>query len=530
MNITSTPLTDIPQFSSRDKAYISAESRLKPFYKYEVDFDAFSQLISDKANHEVDRSVLVETLKAQYSRLDTHNDVLNNIDALSNKNTFTIVTAHQPSLLTGPGYYFYKILSAIRLTQLLSSRYAHLTFVPIFITGGEDHDFEEVNHLNLFGKEIIWQTNQKGSVGQFKLDEGFEEAFDTFKQILGSSESAEKFKEAVSTMATSSETYGEFAVGLSNYLFKSFGLVVLDMSSSALKKTFIPIIKKEIFENISHRIVSATQVELAEIDWKSQAMVREINFFYTGSGDRLRIDRSGDDFIAIDSDIEWTRTELEKEIEDHPERFSPNVVMRPIYQEFCLPNLAYIGGGGEIAYWLERKDQFDAFEVPFPMLIRRNSGLYLDGGSRKKMNKLNLQLPDLFQRTDDVINQYLKTRSGENLDFDSELSLISKQFDILADKAASVDPNLKKKILAEGTKLIKQVEQLTSRIHRAAKSNEETSVNQIRKIKDKLFPGEGLQERKSSFLDFYVKYGKDGLKEILPYFNPLEKSMVIISD
>ncbi len=350
--------------------------------------------------------------------------------------------------------------------------------------------------------------------------------FDDFLSVIGDADNVQEFKNSILNIKMGSKTYSDFAVGLTNLLFQEQGLVVVDMSALAFKKAFIPIIKKEIFDQPSVSLVEATQKSLGE----SQAMARPINFFYTGSGDRLRIEQNGNEYSIVNTDIRFTRAELDIEIDNHPEHFSPNVVMRPIYQEYILPNLAYIGGGGEIAYWLERRSQFEAFGINFPMLIRRNSGMVIDKGSQKKMNKLSLNLDNIFDDTDTVISQYLASVSGDNLAFDMEIKGIQEIFEGIAAKAKAVDPSLEAKMLAEGTKMAKQVDQLTSRIKRAAKQNEETAVNQIAKIKDKLFPNMGLQERKACFLEVIFKHGTTVMDELVPHFDPLEKTFLIIEE
>jgi len=530
MQLTKLNLSEIPQFSSRDKAYINEIDSLRPFYKYSVNVDSFRRVIQDKKEDNINRQLLVDTLSKQYVDIDTTDALKKNIALLKEENTFTIITAHQPSLMTGPGYYFYKIFSVLNLVQTLSKVHPDYNFIPTFISGGEDHDFEEINHFSLYGNVLSWESDQKGSVGKFDLDEGFESMFLELMHIIGDGESVQDLKQSVKDIKSKSKNYGQFAIRLTNLIFRDHGLVVADMSAPEFKRAFIPMIKKEIFDQPSVELVEATQSALEDTGLKSQAMARQINFFYTGNGDRLRIDQDGDDYFVVDSNIKFTRSELISEIEEHPENFSPNVVIRPLFQESIFPNLAYIGGGGEIAYWLERKSQFEEFGINFPMLIRRNSGMVIDKGSKKKMNKLGLSLDHIFFDTDTVISDYLASVSGDNLEFDQELMDIGDIFSRIASKAKAVDPTLESKMLAEGTKIAKQVDQLTSRVKRAAKHNEEIAVNQITSLKDKLFPNMGLQERKVSFLEIILKHGLTVINELVPAFDPLEKTMIVIEE
>ncbi|MBT8218887.1 MAG: bacillithiol biosynthesis cysteine-adding enzyme BshC [Bacteroidia bacterium] len=530
MNLYKLNLADIPQLSSRDLAYVNEIAALRPFYKYPVQIDSFEDIIKHKSKERFDRQLLEKTLKQQYSSISTSKSVEDNIAFISDKNTYTVVTAHQPSLMTGPAYYFYKIFSVINLANQLSKKLSNYRVIPIFILGGEDHDFEEINHFSLYGKRFSWESDQKGSVGKFKLDAGFDAMLNDFFTVLGSSEASMEFKQEVQKFRDNSQTYGQFAFQLTNYLFKDLGLVVLDMSAPSLKAAFKSYILEEVIETPSYSHVENAQGALRKIKLKPQATAREINFFYTGDGGRNRLIKENGHYAVTNTEISFTQEELLSAITNRPEDFSPNVVMRPIFQESILPNLAYVGGGGEIAYWLERKSQFEHFNLNFPMLIRRNSGMVIDKGSLKKMSKLELSLHDLFAPEDFVINAFLSRKDQKNLDFDTELGSIDQVFQSIAEKASQFDATLKPKVLSEGKKIFKQTQQLASRVKRAAKQNEEVSISQIRNIKAKLFPGQGLQERKESFLGMYLKYGPEIFETLVPYFNPLEKSMVVMEE
>ncbi|MEL6845007.1 MAG: bacillithiol biosynthesis BshC, partial [Bacteroidota bacterium] len=201
------PFEQVPQFSKRDIAYTNADPALRSFYKYEVSMEAFAKLISDKAQNTLHRKELVEAVTQQYKSLSAHPKVIDNITALADNNTFTIITAHQPSLFTGPLYYIYKIISAINLTEKLKAHYPDYHFVPVFITGGEDHDFEEINHLSVFGKQVEWTNNEQGAVGQMATDT-LAPVLDELEAILGTSENAERIFQSLKRAYTEHPKYG----------------------------------------------------------------------------------------------------------------------------------------------------------------------------------------------------------------------------------------------------------------------------------------------------------------------------------
>ena len=529
VEVTLIPYAEVPQVSSRDKAYARADKALTPFYKYPVVIDSFAQIIEDKKNDKTNREVLVNVLIEQYNKIGMSTNVADNVRSLQHNNTFTIVTAHQPSLFTGPLYYIYKIISTINLAKKLNAHLPEYNFVPVFITGGEDHDFEEMNHANIFNKKLIWENEESGSVGAMKTD-SLKNVLAELKNILGESDSAKKVYELMENAHTKFDTYSDAALSLVNTLFEKDGLVSINTNHPNLKREFIPIIKDEVFNQASKPFVEATAEKLNAAGFKTQASPRDINFFYLNPQIRERIVFENNRYEVLNTDISFSKEEMEKEIENHPEHFSPNVIMRPLFQELILPNLAYIGGGGELAYWLERKTQFEHFNLNFPMLIRRNSAVWIDKGAKKKLTKLGLSTTEFFNETEGLIKAFVKNNSESELNFSEEKKELNVIFEKIKEKTKQVDSTLEKSVLAEAAKQIKSLENLESRVHRAEKQKHETSINQMRSLKEKLFPANGLQERKDNFMGFYLKHGDAYFETLKDIFDPLEKSFVVIEE
>lgn len=529
MEIIQHPYQDVPQLSSKDQNYIHLEDFLTDYYAFRPDLDTFSDAIQARKNHQINRELLVDSIKEDYGLIATTTQQAENISSLLSQNTFTVITAHQPSLLTGPLYYIYKICSTINLAKKLNERYTDSHVVPVFINGSEDHDFDEIDHLSLFGRPVKWEREASGPVGRLSL-EGLADAINETLTMIGENPPhVAKIKSILESSLEDVTIYNQFVFKLVNQLFGKYGLVVINMDKPSLKRNFIPILKKELLERPSESIVSNTQQELTTKGFKAQAFPRDINLFYLGDGSRNRITFADGKYNVIDTDISWTETEILAELDAHPESFSPNVVMRPLYQEYTLPNLAYIGGGGEIAYWLERKAHFAHFEVFFPMLIRRNSAMILTGGDRKQLGKLDLEISQLFQHEDQVISLYLASQTQEDISITDELAEIEKAYHSIAAKAKPFDPGLEKSILAEMTKQLKNVDNLGGRIKRTIKSREEVNVNKIKKLKEKLFPANGLQERKENFLQFYAMYGDDLLDYLVESLDPMDRRFSIIN-
>lgn len=523
------PFPQIEQLSQKDVAYATKNPKLRPFYKYEANLASFGEVIADKAKDTINRAVLVEALAAQYADLEVSAATRANIEVLAQETTFTVTTAHQPSLATGPLYYIYKIVSAIHLARLLKETYPKNDFVPVFVTGGEDHDFEEVNHLNLFNKKIVWENEESGSVGMMKTA-SLQGVLSELKDILGDRDEAQAIYEILEKAYTGHDKYALATVDLVNRLFGEYGLVVLSMNNAALKAEFVPIMKKELLEQPSQDLINKATGELEAAGFSGQAHAREINLFYLRDQIRERIVLEEGVYKVLNTDYVFSEEELITELETNPQHFSPNVVMRPLFQELILPNLAYIGGGGEIAYWLERKEQFAHFGLNFPMLIRRNSVLWLDAGTKKRMAKLGLATEDLFIETETLLKRFIRQNTENELSLAEEKAQQTKVFDAIKYKAQEIDPTLAKAVAAEQVKQMNVLNQLEGRLMRAEKQKHETALNQIRSLKDKLFPGNGLQERHDNFLGFYLKYGRQFFEVLLEHLNPLEEGFIIVEE
>lgn len=520
----------VPQFSKSDIAYASNNDRLSAFFVYPQTLAGLAQAMEDRANRTYPRKDLVAALKRQYQDLPSQEQVSQNIDALAQPNGFCITTAHQPSLFLGPLYFVYKALSAIVLAEAAEAQSGgKCRVVPVFVLGSEDHDLEEVNKANIFGKQLIWRPEESGAVGGMSTEQ-VRPVLAELRAILGESESAAQLYATVEQCYTGAKTFAEATQALLHAFFGRFGLVVLNMNDAALKRHFIPIIREELLEQPSYALVNQTIAKLAEKGFKTQAAPREINLFYLKPGMRERIVLEDGRYKVLQTTFSFSREELLQELETHPEHFSPNVVLRPLYQELILPNLAYVGGGGELAYWLERKSLFEHFGLPFPVLIRRHSVLWLDRDTGKKLHKLGFSPSGFFADTDALVRHFIEKNADSEVDLSTETRELKQLYEQLAAKAMAIDPTLEKAVLAESVKAVAGLEQWQSRLMRAEKQKHETSLNQLRSLKEKLYPGNGLQERHDNFLPYILKYGDAFLDTLKANFNPFDPGILILEE
>lgn len=523
------PFQDIEYLSKSDKVYATEAEILRPFYKHSVNIATFDTIIQEKSKANIDRATLVEVLNEQYNTIETTAAVRKNIAALAAENTFTVITAHQPSLFTGPLYFIYKTISAINLAEQLNKKYPHYHIVPVFWLGSEDHDFEEISYAHLFGKKLIWQNDETGATGMMSTA-SLAPVLTTLKTILGNSDKAQKIYSIIEDCYTTHSTYATATFAFINALFQQYGLVVLLANHPKLKRVFSPVLQAELLEqpSVNHVTSAIQQKEAAGL--KGQAHPRDINLFYMKQGIRERIVLEDGIYKVLNTTYTFDKTEMLTELQNHPERFSPNVILRPLFQEYILPNLAYIGGGGELAYWMERLTQFEHFGVAFPMLVRRNSVLWIDKGSVKRLNKLGLTAANVFQDVEVLVKTYVRQQATQSLNLVESKAAVVALYQNILEKATLIDKTLAKSVLAEKTKQLKVIQQLENRLMRAEKRKYDTAIKQLRNLKDKLFPNNGLQERHDNFLAFYLKYGDDFITTLKAILNPLNRNFVVIMD
>ena len=526
MIIERIPFEIVKEFTRKDKQYQTNPNLFRDFIQFLPEISGLKNAVEERKNFPVNRKLLIEVFRKQYSDKSFSQAQSINLDKLSDENTFTIITAHQPALFGGPLYYFTKILSIIRLAEILNSSKDNFHIIPIFINGAEDHDFEEVNHCNLFGNRIEWTKQSGGPVGRLDTD-GLNDCLNAFCELLGKNENASKIENILRSSLEKSVRYKDFVARFLHEIFSEYGLLILDMDDDQLKAEFMHVMLEEITDNPSEALILDTQNRLQANNFKPQAHPREINIFYMEDQLRERFVRENDRYKVLNTNLEFDITQLKDLATKNPNKFSPNVIIRPLYQEFTLPNIAYIGGGGELAYWLERKTQFNHFGIFFPVLIRRNSIMIMNKPMGKQVEKLSLNTNQLFEKEDQIINEFLQTNTDFDIKLTDEILQIDELLDRMVDKAGKADATLRGFAEAEKIRILKQLENVENRITRSLKKQEEVKINQISSLKNKLFPNMGLQERYDNFFQFYVQYEGDLISDLLPHMNPLDREFLV---
>lgn len=508
-----TSLNTTGLFSPLFEDYINQSSQVKPFYNHHINKKDFSVYLEKNKFEYLNRPVLVKTLQTQ-AKLAANTSLasLANIQLLEKNNVYTITTGHQLCLFTGPLYFIYKIASTINLCKSLQKNFSDKNFVPVYWMASEDHDFEEINHINVFGKKVVWNSNQKGSVGEFST-EGLQEVIAELKTILGDNDKANEILSVFEKAYINHTNLADATRYLVNELFGEYGIVILDGNDSELKHLFKEEFKKDIFENTSYKLVSETITELQK-KYSAQVTPREINIFYKEKGLRERIEKQDERFVILNTQISFSKEEIENIIQTALEKLSPNVVLRPLYQQKILPNIAYVGGPGELAYWLEYKSMFDAYDIHLPILMPRNFVMLLDKGTQNKLQKLNLTINDTFKDGEELVKQFIKTQHND-INLEEAKKQLAEIYASITETVNSIDKSLVGTTEAEKQKAINGVTTIEQKINRALKQKSETDVNQILSIKEKLFPKGTPQERYDNFSMYYTKYGKEFISNIM---------------
>ena len=386
----------------------------------------------------------------------------------------------------------------------------------------EDHDFDEINFFNFKGEKLQWNHDASGGVGRLQTD-GLEEVFETFANVLGVSKNALELKKLFKKAYLEHNNLTDATRFLANELFGEYGLVIVDGDDKELKKFLIPYAKEDLIKNTAFTEVSKTIDTLSEVsdNYKIQVNPREINYFYLVDGIRERIIKADEKFKVNNTDIEFSEQEILKELKEFPERFSPNVIARPLYQEVILPNLCYIGGGGELAYWLELKSFFNSQNVTFPMLLLRNSVLVITEKQSEKIKKLDLSVKDLFLKQNTLVNKKIREISNINIDFSEQKNHLENQFAEMHKLAKQTDKSFLGAVKAQEIKQLKGLDALEKRLLQAQKRKLKDHVERLVELQNAIFPNQSLQERNTNFADLYLEYGEELIIALKKNLNPL---------
>ena len=519
MHTQSFKRSQLPFSGKLIETFSEHQESLQPLIGLPFSAENFKKQIALKSNFSKEsRETIHEALQKQY--IEAQIKAPEKLALLLEDNCFTICTGHQLNLFTGPLYTIYKIAHTIKLARQVQELHPENNILPIFWLASEDHDLEEINHFHVSAKIIQWSTTQSGPVGAMKLENWSEWQTELLALFPNQKD---KIKELLEIYQ--GENLSIATRRLVDHLFHDTDLVLIDGNDSALKKIFVPSLEKELKEQFSFHSAQKSEAILAEKNLKAQAFAREINLFHLSPGKRIRIEKSDDDFKI--GDLIFKQRELLVLLHQHPEQFSPNVMLRPLYQETILPNLCYVGGAGELAYWLQLKPIFDAVDVPYPLLQLRVSAQLMSGKDAAKMTKLGFDFPKFSDKKERVLKEYLleiRKRQDASAALQEHIEALEK---IMLEQAQSVDQTLLAAAKAERVRMQKLLENFLKKLERNEKRLHQEALDRLRILHEKNFPNDGLQERHENFIAFYLETQGQIIPEIIEQINAFNSDFLM---
>lgn len=521
--------SDIPNNQNLFLDYLYEFENVSEFFKYnfrakENYGNIFKKIIESRKTKNLK---LASIIKNQYSDLpEASKKTISNIVNLDEERTLAIVTGQQLGILGGPLYTIYKIITAIKLSRQLKERFEEYNFVPVFWLEGDDHDFNEVRWIKVLSnqneiKEInyldeIPEDEAKKSVGTLILSGEINSFIETLKNSLRESEFTEGLFKRISTIYTEGKTIKQAFREFIFWLFDENGLVILDPQDVNIKNILTPVLTTEItnFREHTQQLVLRS-AKLEEI-YHAQVKIKPVNLFYSTDEGRYSIEPVDEVFRLKRKRIQFSNEELLEAVRNEPARFSSNVLLRPICQDYLLPTAFYIAGPSEIAYFAQLTPLYDFFEIEAPIIYPRSSVTIMENRMQSILEKFNLSLQDIFVNSETLKDNVIKSISENNLD--EAFSEVGKQINLTIDnlktKLFAIDKTISDSSDRYREKILSSLEDLKSKALQAQKKKHEITLNQLDKLSDLLYPSQNLQERELNFIYFANKYGDSFLKKI----------------
>jgi bacillithiol biosynthesis cysteine-adding enzyme BshC len=518
---------DTGLFSKLVLDYLKGAPQLRKLYAHRPNWEGIAESIKKREAFPTNRSVLAKVLQEQYTSVSNHAISAGQIEQLIHENSFTVCTAHQPNLFTGPIYVFYKIIHTIKLADELNHRFPDKRFIPVYYMGSEDADLDELGYTHTENQTLRWNTKQKGAVGRMVVDDALLELMKDWFETTRHQLNADEVFESLQTFFVKGKSIQQASFELIHHWFGDKGLLVLIPDHASLKSLATPIWKSELLEQSTQKSLKETQSWLAS-NYRVQASGREINLFFLESGIRARLIKDAGQFHAVDTDFKFSEEAMLACLHEHPETMSPNVLLRPLFQELILPNVAFVGGGGELAYWLSVKPIFDLHQIPYPVLLLRQSFVLFDKETSKKFEKLFIPIQNYFGEQAAFEYGIARLVSSSWPDLTQPKDDLKNSYQAIAEKVKAVDASLVNHVNALQNAAQQKIEALEKKLARAIKKRSEASIRQADKIRSVILPDGGFQERKIHGAEQYARFGKGLLDVLYNHVDTLGREGVVL--
>lgn len=508
--------------------YLSGQEQAKVFYQFTPDWHGLEKALAARRKHPINRKALHAALTKQYGHIPLSAEVAQNIKKLLLPDTFTVTTGHQLTLGASPLFFIYKIASAIALAQQLSEKHTDCHFVPVLWLNSEDHDFEEIRHCWFQNQKFSWSPPDSPLIpcGERDLD-NIHLVFDQLIQAAGHNQTLAQVWQSWKDLYIQSHNLTDATRRLVHHLFGKHGLVIIDQQDLALKKMALPVFRNELIQQLSFHTVSQTVTHLEEAGYKPQALPREINLFYSDpETGRNRILKTGDRFTVLNSRISFSLDEFDNGTDTLLPYLSTNVITRPLYQESLLPDIATIGGPSEVAYWLQYRLMFEKSNVFYPVVLMRDSFLFISEKMNHRLQKLGFSYPDLTVSPQILLNRWIE-KHDKPQDFEEIKQIFSEQFQLLARIISQSDHTLQASAEAAWRSTERQIQKLEKKYHRAIRKKHELTAEQIKQIHAWCYPEGLFQERITHMLDL-TNEPKQWISYVISVCNPLHATIKLL--
>ena len=513
---------EFPDCSAFTKAFLDRDNRLQNCIAAWPDEQQLLECSHRRAFHPDARKLLVDSLSAQYRDSGLTAEMPAGIQSLMHPNTFTICVGHQLCLLGGPSFIWIKIVQLCRLAQSVNANQSAIQIVPVFWLASEDHDVAEISGITVGGKRFNWSTADAGATGKIGTD-GIEkvitEVVSSFPHLIDS-ETIQLIRDAYSCNNLAN-AWRRLIHRLAGHL----GIVVIDGNDTGFKESFSSVIEKELDEGFMFNAMQNQLEELTRNGFEIPVNPRECCLFYLIEKYRSRIVRIAEDaFETADGLHRWSRSEILTLAGAHPERFSPYVLLRPLYQEYILPNLMYLAGPSELSYWLQLKSCFEVVKINFPLLHLRCGLTLISRSIKKGLEKWNLTLPELMQNAEFIRHRMIRS---ENHFLEHEIKMLDEAWSRIIAHAAEVDVTLKAAAEAELQKCRDSIQRIEGKMIKAEKRKNSELALAIGKLQEFVFPGGNYQERVEGVINFRYAENKS-LERIMHQMNPWASEMMVM--
>ncbi|TVR18071.1 MAG: bacillithiol biosynthesis cysteine-adding enzyme BshC [Balneolaceae bacterium] len=517
MKSNSIPFQKLP-FTSLYKSYISDFEKVESFFEFNpFDEKEIKNRLEDyRFNGNRDECVhFLQHFNAQFTDLP---EVEKSIQKLSTDDAVAVVTGQQLTLFGGPLFTVFKILTAIKTAAHIEQTYGKPA-VPVFWLADEDHDYEEIATAGVFDRDELIQISLKSTldefprVGEIVFDDQISALKEELKSVLYETDFSDDLWTLLDDCYHSGSTIRDSFGKLILRLFSKHGVILGGSNSKQAKELTRDALKKSVSHSDQlYDSLNKVSSKLFEAGFHTQVHVQESNLFWIDDdGVRRKIHAEGDNWFSEGSVKSLHTGALLNLIENSPEKFSPNVFLRPILQNFLLPGAVYVAGPGEVAYYAQMKDFYREFGLSMPIIMPRFSATMVESAIDRVLPKLPFSLEEYSKRIEDLESEYIN--SSDAADPEPIFKTWKKEFEQISrpriDEISAIDQSLKGTSEKVRANLLTELDKLKGKVYRSLKEQDKVQLERIRKVKSQLFPGGNLQEREILFIYFMNKYGLD---------------------